>query len=385
MPGRSSTLLMLVVALAAGAVIGIVPAMVQEPAAAAGDPPGMSLGDVSLVGAPAPCSRVPGHDCQGFQLTNCFGLPVMTGEFSVSPTAAPIGVLVIFSPSNGVNWWAEGQTGEPRRKFVDDAVDDGYLMVQVRWDFDWKETFLGDPTEPGMGELACRPATITRFLYDRYWAGHLRVPGVCGFCTFGGSGGGSQAIYPLTHYGAEDYLDAAIPASGPVNSAMQRNCLRKRTDTPYFNPPAHNDLFDPDYGFRTGTGPCANHDPAWASRWNADSVGGGVDYAYPSSRVHIILGENDTPQRSQVGDLIRKYAEHQTPYLNVHVVEGLGHTMEGSPTNPASAFPALEAALRRSDPFQLLACNNGLDDDFDGLTDFGTGGDPGCTAPDDRW
>jgi hypothetical protein len=191
----------------------------------------------------------------------------------------------------------------------------------------------------------------------------------------GGSGASAQVSYPLTHYGADAYLDAILPVSGPTHAVMAKTCRRVREEVDSWGS-AGNDL-DSAYGYTNDTGPCAQHDPTWAPLWDRDSVATqGSDYQYPSTRVHLILGKLDHVQVMNAGDFARRLAAAGSPFVSMHVVPGMQHALN------ADGYLALEDALIWDASHGMAACDNGLDDDEDGFVDF-AGSDPGCTTPTD--
>lgn len=370
--------IVLILALLASAAT-VLPA--APPAAAA--EPDFALGSVSLEGAPFACHRIPGHTCQAFKVTSCPGVSAdVAGEFSVSPPPNPHrGVLVIFTPGNGTGYWADLPNPDrpsDRWKFLNYAVDHGFQVAQVSWTTSWRDSLVGETPPVGPARLACRPATIARYLYEQQWAplGRARIPGVCGFCILGGSGASAQVTYPLTHYGADGYLDAILAWSGPTHASMAKTCGRVREQVDYWGS-AGNDL-DSAYGFTSETGPCAQHDPGWTALWNRDSVATqGSDYVYPSTRVHLLLGKLDHVQVLNATDFASRLSAAGTPFVTMHVVPGMGHALS------AAGYDALEDALIWDATHGMAACDNGIDDDEDGLVDF-AGTDPGCTGPTDR-
>ena len=348
------------------------PVAVAPPAAA--DPAPFALGQVSLQGSSAPCNTMPGHSCQPFTITACPNVSMdISGSFSASPAPNPQrGVLVIFTPGKGVGYWAE--PSGPRWDYLTFAIANGFQVLQVSWNTPWRDSLLGEVPPVGPARLACRPASIARYLYDQYWPARPRVAGVCGFCMFGGSGGASQIAYPLTHFGADDYVDAILPVSGPTHSAMAKTCGRVRGQFDYWGSSGND--FDSAYGFTSDSGPCALHDPSWIPLWDRDSVSTqGSDYVYPSTRVYLVLGKLDPVQVTNSRDFVSKLAESGSPFVSVNIVATMGHAINDD------GYAALEDALTWDASHGMHACNNGLDDDLDGFVDF-AGGDPGCTLPD---
>jgi hypothetical protein len=122
----------------------------------------------------------------------------------------------------------------------------GFRTVQLQWIDGW--LFASPGKEEGHVRLACRPATVARWVHD-----HLHEPSPsAAFCATGNSGGASQISYMLSHYGLEEILAAVVPSGGPpmgrwIGAApgdpgfIQLESMRKLIDAGFgFIPPTVN-------------------------------------------------------------------------------------------------------------------------------------------------
>ncbi|MEX2459482.1 MAG: hypothetical protein WD770_10925 [Actinomycetota bacterium] len=328
--------------------------------------------------------------CTKFSLTNCVGndgavLPELIGYYSVARELAPgaaRGMVLFFSGGGGNYYW------------TNDAPDfmqalrsvHGFDVAQVRWAGAWQDAAAGQ--DAGAGHVACRPATAIKHIRETlYTPPATTAPGRCGFCLVGSSGGASQIAYALTHYGLEGIIDAIIPTGGPTHAAQSKGCAPGRAESAYQYDGASTKQIDAPSGYTKtdstspwylGNGPCKLRLPSWKPRWDAESVEtSGNDYSYGNSRVHMLVGREDSVIRNHTGDFATRLWLQGSPYVTYEIVTGMGHGVTSSPAGMAS----LEAALLGAGG--VTACNNGIDDDDDGLTDWGPGGDPGCASATD--
>jgi hypothetical protein len=303
----------------------------------------LSLGTLTLNSDSDP-SCPAGHTCQGFQVT-CPGVALAGRGFLATGTAisAPRAVVVLTTGGGGTEWWG----GIPlAADFVADLRADGFTVVQLRWVDPWLRA--GEGEDAGSAHLACRPATGFKWVHDNVY-GPLGIDdpyrvGRCGFCISGNSGGASQSSYPLSHYGLETLLDASIPTSGPPHAAQAKGCLRNPGQEAYWYAPSSTSTIDSSYGFIATGGPCAAHDAAFVPRWDEESVDTqGSDYFHDRTRVHIILGGQDsTSAPAHAQDYVARLAAEGTPYLTNELVPSMPHSIRGS----SDGLAALGAALR---------------------------------------
>ena len=234
-------------------------------------------------------------DCFKFKLTACPNVTQDdTGAVATSyPAGPPRGVVVFFRGGSGADWWAF--TPLSQRWMAGIRDNDGFVVVQIRYDIGWLTAPSGQQIGPA--HLACRTATVVQWIHDNIYLplGINPIPGECGYCITGNSGGSSAVSYPLAFYGQDAILNAVVPTGGPDHAAITKACLLVGGYS--FND-QHRDTIDESYGYRdpvTNPGPCHLSDPSWTPTWDADSVDiGGNDYHYPFTRVEFIEGGKDS-------------------------------------------------------------------------------------------
>jgi pimeloyl-ACP methyl ester carboxylesterase len=274
-----------------------------------------------------PCPE--GHECRRFSVA-CPGLreEARVGIAVAEPRGTPRGVVALFSGGGGREWWVdEGSTAS----FVEDLRDAGLGIVQIRWKDEWLGAASGE--QAGPHRLACRSATVIRWIHDEVYA-PLGVsapgPGRCGFCLSGSSGGASQITYALAFYGIADLVDVLAPTGGPPHAALAQGCLRDPDEQAYWYEGSSVQTIDASWGFRGGGGPCVSHDAGFRPRWLEASVElGGNDYAYPETRVRVIIGQHDRIQ-SHARDYVERLRRGGTD-VELEIVPGMGHAIASSP------------------------------------------------------
>ena len=310
---------------------------------ATGDP--LPLGTVTTTSDTDP-SCPADHSCQGIEVS-CPSVSAPARGFvaTAQPTSQVRGLVMLASGGPGNLWWSEVTSlGAP---FVDSLRADGFVVVQLRWVDPW---LASAPSEDaGPGHLACRPATVVRWVYDNQYV-PLGLPAIqvgrCGFCISGNSGGSSQVAYALSFYGLDSILDAVIPTSGPVHAAQAKGCLQNPAEQAYWYDAGFAATIDSAYGFSAGQGPCANHDPGFLPRWTAESADTGAnDLFYPSTRLMVIVGGQDSSYApAHARDFAAVAALAGSPYVTVQTVPKMGHRIQASADGLAALHDALLAA-----------------------------------------
>ena len=339
---RSKLRLGVVVTLGAIAAIVIAP-WVGTSAARASDVAGGPFPTGTLVTTTASDPSCPaGQTCQGIEVS-CPGVQrPARGFLATAPATGPTrGLVVISTGGPGTEWFTS--KGQLAVDFVADLQADGFVVVQLRWVDSWLVSAAGE--DAGSGHLACRPATVFKWVHDTHYLalGLPRGPvGRCGFCITGNSGGSSQSSYALSHYGLDAILDAVVPTGGPPHAAQAKGCLRNVGEEGYWYPSGSSATIDSSYGFAAGEGPCALHDPSFVPRWDAESVDtGGSDYLHPATRIHFIFGSEDNSSAVPHGmDYANRLRAAGSPDVTVQVIQGMGHSI----VNP-DGLAALHAAL----------------------------------------
>lgn len=304
--------------------------------ARAGD---LALGTLTL--GPRTAESCPeGHRCYGFEVRCPGAAEPARGVLGIArPTAQPRGLVMYFSGGMGTGWWGADRL---TAAFLRDLRARGIGAVQVRWSDPWLVAAPGE--DAGPAHLACRPATVVHWTYHKLFL-PLGIPrrtvARCGFCLTGNSGGSTQVSYALSHYGMDRILDAVIPTGGPPHAAQAKGCLRTEGEEEYWYGDWALGTIDKSYGFLEGGGPCATHDPGFVQRWTEESVDtGGTDYLHPATRVHFIVGSED----SSVAPA------HARDYFEALIEGGSRATFEEVPGVPhrVQGHPAGLAAIRRA-------------------------------------
>jgi hypothetical protein len=240
------------------------------------------------------------------------------------PSAPARGLAVFFSGDYGDAWWDGG--GAPAASFFTTLSQAGIERVEVEWSSAWLHSSRGETAGPA--RLACRPATVIKWIHDNLYAplGVSHPVGVCGFCITGNSGGASQIAYAVAFYGLGGIVDGMFPTSGPVHAALAKGCLNNSSDKHYWYGPSA-DIIDQSYGFQPGTGACVRHDTSWNTIWLGDGIDtGGTDYVHPATRIQFILGGKDTgPSIKHAADYFNKLMASSSPMVTWTTVPTMGH------------------------------------------------------------
>ncbi|HVL04227.1 MAG TPA: hypothetical protein VM386_07315, partial [Acidimicrobiales bacterium] len=303
---------------------------------------GLPLGTVT-VGAAS--DRCPGEECESIEVT-CPGLsePIRGTVATSPPTGSPRGLVMFFTGGPGKGWYS-AEHSDTTAQF-DQLRAEGFELVQVRWGgLGWLRAATGEQVGPA--ELACRPATVIKWVHDtRYQAPGLDpAPGSCGFCLTGNSGGASQIAYALTHYGLGEVVDALIPTSGPPHAQLAKGCLDEPGEEAYAYPPSAVGVIDSSYGALRSDGPCAAGDPAFRSTFDRDSVDiGGSDYDFPGTRVHFIVSPDDETVAVRARDLAERLRQGGSPWVQVQEVPEMGHDIQKSEAGMAALVAAILAS-----------------------------------------
>ncbi|CAN5149058.1 hypothetical protein BH18ACT4_BH18ACT4_14310 [soil metagenome] len=295
----------------------------------------LPLGSVSPAGAPPDCPV--GTTCLGLTVT-CPGVEqsVVAHLATNEPTGRRRGLVMFFSAGGGESWYlGQAQT----TALVSELQADGFKVVQVRWETSWLTAARGE--QAGAARLACRPATVIRWVYDNVYSSMGVRPstvGRCGFCASGNSGGATQVAYSLGYYGLDSILDAVVPTSGPPHAAIAKGCL-EQAGYDY-----ENDLnIDRNYGFLGRAGPWGRHELTWASQWDADSIAvGALDLVHPTTRIELMVGDLDeTGSPAHSAAYRDSLVGAGSPLVRYLEVVCAGHTLPDHPSGRAATRAAL--------------------------------------------
>ena len=166
-----------------------------------------TLGTVTTADIECPDGSREGSQCRRVVVT-CPDIDEASAQLRLSGPAADIahtGTIVLTTGGPGTFPYygsAESITG----KMIDTFVSDGLLTVEVKWE------------EPGIWHgdsraitLACRYATVARWMYDNLHEGGEETL----FAAQGNSGGAAQIAFGLAHHGLDEVIDLANLGGGP--------------------------------------------------------------------------------------------------------------------------------------------------------------------------
>ncbi|MDP9342157.1 MAG: hypothetical protein M3Q23_08670 [Actinomycetota bacterium] len=284
-----------------------------------------------------------GFQCQAFSVT-CSGLEQPArGLLEVQrPDGSPRGLVMYFSGQSGQSPWVTPSTDRVTLPFMQSMAQAGFVNVMVAWAEPWLLSAPGE--QAGPARLACRAASLVRYVHDRVYAplGVTPAPERCGFCLAGESGGASEVAYSLSHYGLAGMVDGAVMAGGMPFASIEKGCLK--TTSPYYYGPTATGFVDAAYGFLPSQrGPCSSATASFRNRWIADSVNSpDAALSYPRTRLQIIVGGEDTSSGIPLGrDYIAALRTAGTPFLSVRTIPGLSHGVASAP----AGLVAVRAAL----------------------------------------
>lgn len=173
-------------------------------------------------------------------------------------------------------------------------VSDGLLAVEVAWD------------EPGIWggararTLACRYATVARWVYDNLHQGGEETL----FVAQGNRGGAAQIAFGLAHYGLDEIIDLASLGSGP-----------------------------PACPWCGGT-PGSSREPL---------LSGNPRVNYPTTAVRFFLGENEPTQ--YIIDDANEYFNAITSEKTMQIVPNTRHCIYCSTEGTAALIAAVREAV----------------------------------------
>ena len=301
---------------------------------------GLALGTLTVANDVRRCPAA--SSCSVVEVT-CPGLqePIRGFVSRAAASGDPRGLVMFFGGGPGKQWYS-GDGSDPQGAFTR-LQSEGFEIVQVKWGAQgWLRAADGE--EVGPAQLACRPATVIKWVHDT-WYQEVEVapdPGVCGFCLTGTSGGASQITYSLSHYGLAEVVDAVIPTSGPPHAQLAKGCLPGPGDEAYLYPGSARQVIDGSYGARGAGGPCTSADAAFRPLFERDSIDTeGADHAYPGTRVHFIVSPDDETVALRARDLAEALRQAGSPWVTLEEIEGMGHDIQAS----ADGMEALVTAL----------------------------------------
>ncbi len=281
--------------------------------------------------------------CTGFEVTCPNVEDPIDGWLSVAePAGEPTGVVLVLPGGSGTHW----ALNVPNMTTMSQILDHGLLIVQVQYATPWHDSSPGDDAGPAL--LGCRSATTVQYTYDTYYTplGLTRVPGTCGFCIAGNSGGASLASFAPAYYGMDGILDAVVMMAGPPYAALDKSCQNRPGEEAYRLGPGKRVHIDRSYGIFTGDGPCFNQDPSYSPRWLADSVStGSLDDDFPTTRMRLIWGSADPTEQAIGGDYLAALDAVPTNDASASIAPNTAHLIFDTPEGNAAFEAALYGAI----------------------------------------
>jgi hypothetical protein len=288
-----------------------------------------SLGSVTQLSGPTPCSgATPGLcytirvSCPG--ISNTLDATIKLGTSLISST---VGTVMFYGGYDGTYFWDAFNLANPT--IITDVRSAGFQTVQIKWPSNWMIPSTGNSV--GMDSMACRPATVARWVYDTFHQANPSLP----YCAVGHSNGASEVAYSMTLYGLDQIFDEAVLESGPNFSLLEYGCIRTTGQSALFLPRTDRGWVDQSYGLNLGAnGPCIYDPvvdptikPAWKTFWlEASVVTSHTLNLYPHTMVSIIFGSLDTtPTRFHGQEYANWLSVSGTPFFTSTVIVGAMH------------------------------------------------------------
>lgn len=153
----------------------------------------------------------------------------------------------------------------------------------------------------GLRQLACRPATTVKWIYDNLHQGSTTAP----FCATGQSAGSTAMAYSLSHYDLGTILSMVEETSGPVFAHINHGCFCDQSpiaacsSTPISTCYAswiQTEYIDFSYGAPFCSNAYSTGDRSNAQLFIHDSVLSGNDtiLQFPRTDIHSLFGGQDT-------------------------------------------------------------------------------------------
>jgi hypothetical protein len=215
----------------------------------------------------------------------------------------PKGSIVFLSGNSGKGYWGNSPSSV---EILERVRAEGFRTIEVSWQDGW--LFGSEENKEGLGKLACRPATLFRWIYNNPDLFDNTSKNQA-FCSAGHSGGSMQVTYPLTHYGLDEIFSLVIATGGIYSARIDKGCLNP--DSKFFYGGRNDDKHDPNsYGrvidssytaitnnqYTKNGGPCLDMDQSYRKKFKDASVinsNASSRYVYPNTMVSILLGEKD--------------------------------------------------------------------------------------------
>lgn len=206
---------------------------------------------------------------------------------------------------------------------ITDLRSAGYRTVQLKWQSNWFQSELGHMD--GIGNLACRPATVAQWVYENLHQKIDELP----YCATGHSNGASQVGYMISQYGLAHLFSSVVFESGPNWSRIDTACLHNDpANQLLYGDQGERNTIDWGFGFNNdGSGACAKMDTSFTSNFQEASLGyGDWTYYYPKTMISFVFGGADTSSTAAHGMYFHdSLVDYHTPLIGETVVPGAPH------------------------------------------------------------
>jgi hypothetical protein len=249
-----------------------------------------------------PAGGVAGGVCYKLVIS-CPNVADMSAHLKVNlPTSTSSGTVIFGAGGNGVGYYdKEFNFGETA---VESVLSGGFTTAQINFD-GFSEGWMTGPGGPR--KLACRYATVARWVYD-----HIRPSVTEPLCATGNSGGSAAIGYALAHYGESSVFSMVELTSGPPQRRIDYGCI---CDQPAVSVSCHSGVLGQCYGVKTAqmsmdqayssticSSAVTSHSRVNAGLFLNDSLNSAdASLSYPTTDVHLVFGGKDTSSAVPLG------------------------------------------------------------------------------------
>lgn len=296
----------------------LTPLLVGAPAARAT----RDLGKAELVRGPERCGKA---DCYSLEVTcpEVLEAARATLRARVKASATHRGTIYLATGGGGRSLWGEAY-GRPAKKALKRLRARGFRTVEVQWEDSWLDGSAEQ--REGQARLACRPATLARWIYDNLHTAAGDAP----YCATGNSGGASQVSYMLSHYGLEEILSSVVPSGGPPMGRIDLGCLGPQDpELPnMIYSEGARDTIDRSFGYFRNDGPCNTRQSASALRRASIAAKKDREYVYEKTMVWFVFGSEDLGSAVGQGIVFHdRLVEAGSPLVGMSVAADTPHAV----------------------------------------------------------